>query len=190
MIAITGAAVLFGIDQYFDIGLKNQSLEAARFDSQGVLVANHLTPEKAAANLAAGVVISGLDGKPLAGKSLEAFTAYLTAQAKATTDIATASFDAQGVLQANHLTPEQAAANLTAGMVINGLDGKPIVGKSLEAFTAYLIAQANSRSTSAKATADVSFAFTEKCLSGPAKFIRGDPLTYCRDEFNKYKDRP
>ncbi len=88
--AMIGAAVLFGIDQYLDIGVKNQTLDAAKFDSQSILAANHLTPKQAADKLADGQIITDTNGKPVVGKSLEAFMAYLVAQAKAQAEIATA----------------------------------------------------------------------------------------------------
>jgi hypothetical protein len=87
-------AVLFGIDEYLDIGTKNQTLEAARFNSQEVLVENHLTPEQAAIKLAAGVVINGLDGKPIVGKSLEAFSTDVIAQGKGAAEIVAAQYEA------------------------------------------------------------------------------------------------
>jgi hypothetical protein len=89
--AMIGAAVLFGIDQYLDIGIKNQTLEAAKFDSQSVLAANHLTPKQAADKLNAGEIIYTKDGQPIVGKSLEAFLAYLESQGKAQAEITAAA---------------------------------------------------------------------------------------------------
>ena len=90
-VTLTGAAVLFGVDQYFDISIKNQELNAVSFDSQGVLAANHLTPKQAADKLNAGETIYTKDGKPLVGKSLTAFLTYLTEQGKAQAEITAAT---------------------------------------------------------------------------------------------------
>lgn len=142
--AMVGAAILFGIDQYVDIGIKNQALEAAKFDAQSTLSINQVTTAQAIEKMAAGQIINGPDGKPVAGKSLEALTAYLAAQGKAQKELAegaAAAFDAQNTLSVNDITSAKAARMLAAGVIIKDKNGNPVMGKSLDAFTAYLSAQ-------------------------------------------------
>ena len=55
------------------------------------------------------------------------------------------SFDSQGALAANHLSPKQAADKVNAGQIVYDKDGAPIAGKSLVVFMEYLAAQAKSQ---------------------------------------------
>lgn len=90
--AMTGAVITFGIDEYLDIGIKKQELDAARLDSQSVLTTNNITPQQASDWLAKGKTIKDANGNVLVGKSLGAFVAYLSAQAEAKTNIAKSEY--------------------------------------------------------------------------------------------------